>query len=252
MSVVVAYKYAPNPQDARVGEDGIVDWSRAKAAMSEYDPVAIELGRILADEMSSELVGISVGTSAVGASMAKKNAMSKGFDRGLIVSDDITSQWNQSKVASALAELARRADANIVLTGDSSIDNGMRITSALIAGFLGWPCFQDVTAVHQIDGGFAITQEIPGGSRTLEVTGPVVLAATSDAVLPSAPSMKEILAAAKKPVEVLSASEVSPVDAGLDTVGREKPVAKERKRIIFTGEDAVNKLVNALRADGVL
>ena len=49
MTVVVAYKYAANPQDASVGADGVVDWSRAKSAVSEYDPVAIQLGRNLAD-----------------------------------------------------------------------------------------------------------------------------------------------------------------------------------------------------------
>ena len=42
MTIVVAYKWAANPQDASVGADGTVDWSRAKAGVSEYDPVAIE------------------------------------------------------------------------------------------------------------------------------------------------------------------------------------------------------------------
>ncbi|MEP7036543.1 MAG: electron transfer flavoprotein beta subunit/FixA family protein, partial [Actinomycetota bacterium] len=31
MKIVVAYKWAPNPQDASVGADGVVDWSRAKS-----------------------------------------------------------------------------------------------------------------------------------------------------------------------------------------------------------------------------
>ena len=57
MSIVVAYKYAANPQDTTVGSDGVVDWSRAKAAVSEYDPVAIQVARTVADAKGEELVG---------------------------------------------------------------------------------------------------------------------------------------------------------------------------------------------------
>ncbi|MCT3008191.1 electron transfer flavoprotein beta subunit/FixA family protein, partial [Propionibacterium freudenreichii] len=92
MTIVVAYKYAPNPQDAEVRGDGTVDWSRAKSAVSEYDPVAVQLGRELAGD--AEVVGISVGGADVASSMAKKNAMSRGLDRGLVVADDAAADWN--------------------------------------------------------------------------------------------------------------------------------------------------------------
>ena len=55
MKIVVAYKWAPNPQDASVGVDGIVDWSRAKPGISEYDPVAMALGRKVATALGAEL-----------------------------------------------------------------------------------------------------------------------------------------------------------------------------------------------------
>ena len=34
MSIIVAYKYAGNPQDAKVSSDGVVDWARVKKAVS--------------------------------------------------------------------------------------------------------------------------------------------------------------------------------------------------------------------------
>lgn len=250
MTVVVAYKYAANPQDASVGADGVVDWSRAKSSVSEYDPVAIQLGRNLADAIGSELVGVSVGTSDVSGSMAKKNAMSKGFDRGVVVADDATAEWNPTKVASALAELVKSVEgADILFAGDSSIDNGARLVPALVAGFLGWPAFQNVSAVTKTDTGFELTQNVPGGSRTIVVNGPVVVSASSDAVAPKVPSMKDILAAGKKPVEAV---EVASVDASLTVTGRAKPEAKARKNQIFEGDDAAAQLIAALRADGVL
>ena len=36
MRIVVAYKWACDPQEAAVGADGSVDWSRAKPGISDY------------------------------------------------------------------------------------------------------------------------------------------------------------------------------------------------------------------------
>ncbi len=253
MAVVVAYKYAANPQDATVGADGLVDWSRTKPTVSEYDPVAIQLGRNVADASGTEVVGISVGGAVVATSMAKKSAMSKGFDRGIVIADDATEAWNVTKTASALASLVRSVEgADLVITGDASIDDGTRMTSALIAGFLGWPCFQQVMDVTKTTEGYTMTQMIDGGTRTVDVSGPVVVATTPDAVVPKLPSMKELLAAGKKPVAVVSADELELVEAAVAVAGHAKPEAAIRKNQVFTGVDAAAQLVAALRSDGVL
>ncbi|MFC5370692.1 electron transfer flavoprotein subunit beta/FixA family protein [Arcanobacterium bovis] len=253
MSVIVAYKYAANPQDAAVGQDGVVDWSRAKAGVSEYDPVAISLGRNLADAQGVELIGISVGTAEVATSKATKAAMSRGFDKGVVVADDATAEWNSTRTARALAALVERvADADIVITGDSSVDEGARMMSALVAGFLGWACFQDVVSIDKTDAGYTLVQQVNGGTRTVEVSGSVVVSAASDALTPKVPSMKEILAAGKKPVEVVPAADVDLSEAKVTVLSHAKPEFKERKSIIFAGETAVADAVAALRADGIL
>lgn len=253
MTVVVAYKYASNPQDASVDTEGNVNWSRAKPTVSEYDPVAITLGSRLARDVGSEVVGVSVGTSALASTLAKKNAMSKGLDRALLVAEDAVAGWNASAVASALAALVRKEeDADILITGDSSVDEGTRMMSALVAGYLGWPCLQEVLDVQRTDGGYLITQAVKGGKREVEVSGPVVVATTSDAVTVKVPSMKDILAAGKKPVTVVSADELDIADVSVTIDRRSKPEPKARKNKIFKGDGAVSDLVSALQADGIL
>ncbi|WP_182354696.1 electron transfer flavoprotein subunit beta/FixA family protein [Flaviflexus huanghaiensis] len=250
MSVVVAYKYASNPQDAAVGADGQIDWSRAKPAVSEYDPVAIGLARTIAGD--GEVVGVSVGTSAVASSMAKKNAISKGLDRALVVADDASAEWNATKVASALAGLVRKVDdVELVLAGDSSIDEGTRIVPAILAGYLGWPCFQDIMSVQKTADGVTVIQAVAGGTRTIDVTGPAVLAATSDAVEIKAASMKDILAAGKKPLDEASADEVGVSDAAVTVTGRTRPAPQARKNDIRSSSDAAG-LASELRAAGIL
>ncbi len=255
MTVVVAYKWAANPQDATVDQDGAVDWSRAKAAVSEYDPIAMALGRKVATALGAELVGASVGSSAVVGSMAVKGAMSRGLDRGVLVADDAVAGWNATQVAAALAALVDRLDgADLLLTGDASVDEGARTISGLVAGFLGWACFQDVVDVASSGDAWIVTQAVPGGTRTLEVTGPVVVATTSDALVPPVPGMKDILTAAKKPVEVVALSDLELRAVDLEVTSRARPALRARKNQMFTGSAAevVAAAVAAMHADAVL
>lgn len=259
MSILVAYKYAANPQDASVNADGTLDWSRAKKSVSEYDPVAAQVGRDCADALGTELVGISVGTADIASGSAKKNAMSKGFDRGVLLADDATEGWGAASLAGALAELVKREDnPQLILTGDASIDEGARLVSALLAAYLGVPCFQNVTSVSSDDAGQTWTIEQSaqgGGQQTIKVSGPAVLAMTSDAATPKALSMKEILAAAKKPVEVLTLADISEFHPVEPSSSQSAPAqAINRKNISLEGspEEIASQLVEALRGDGVL
>ncbi len=253
MSIVVAYKYAANPQDTTVGSDGVVDWSRAKAAVSEYDPVAIQVARTVADAKGEELVGISVGDAQVSSSMAKKAALSRGFDRALVVADDAVRDLNATAVAGALAALVRKVEgANILLTGDSSIDESAKMMSALVAGYLGWPCFQEVSAVEANGNGWTITQATASGTRTITVDGPVVVAVTTDAATVKVPGMKDVLQAGKKPMDTVALADLGAEPISVEVTGRLRPVAQERKKEILSGDDAAVKLVEALRSAGVL
>src|SRR5664279_6446203 len=88
MKIVVAYKWAPNPQDATVGSAGTVDWSRAKPGISEYDPVAAELARRLADATGGEVIGLTAGAKRVDVTLARKAALWRGVDRAVSGGED--------------------------------------------------------------------------------------------------------------------------------------------------------------------
>lgn len=252
MSVVVAYKWTSNPQDASVREDGTVDWSRAKAAMSEDDPVAVQFARGVADAVSAELVGVSVGTSQAASPMARKSAMSRGMDRGLVVAEDDTATWTLTQTAEALAALVRRVDgADLLVTGDASIDQNAKMVPAITAGFLGWPAFADVTGVERDGAGWTITQHTHEGTRTVRVEGPAVVSTTTDVLTAKVPGMKDILAAAKKTVDVVPAAELGLTAAPLEVTDRRIPEKQVRKRELFSGPDAVEKLVAALKSEGL-
>jgi electron transfer flavoprotein beta subunit len=256
VTIVVAYKWAANPQDAQVGADGTVDLSRAKPAISEYDPVAIETGRRLADATGVQLVGLSVGGPDVASSLARKASLSRGLDRLVVVSDAALTGARAATTAAVLADRVRTIDgADLVLTGDGSVDEGAHLVPAVLAGRLGWPVLAEVTSVERTgDGRLRVTRSVGAGTEVLEVDGPAVLSMASDAVVPRVPGMKDILGAGKKPVDEVAGTLPGDV-AEPRVVARERPALAERKGRLIVGTDpaaAAAELVAALRADGVL
>lgn len=254
MKIAVAHKWAANPQEAVVAPDGTVDLSRAKPSVSEYDPVAMELGRRLADAAGAELIGVSVGGPEAGSPMARKAALSRGLDRMVVVADPALAGARATATAQALAAAVRAAgDVDVVLTGDSSVDEGAHLVPAVLAGYLGRPLLTEVTAVQVVGDRFRVERAVGSGSEVLEVTGPVVLAVSTDAVLPRVPGMKDILGAGKKPTQELPLPDLTPED--LEVVGRACPALADRRRIRIDAADpqaAATELVAALRADGLL
>lgn len=254
MSIVVAYKWAANPQDANVDAEGIVDWSRAKLAISEYDPVAIELGRRLADSLGTDLIGVSVGGKELISPMAKKSALSRGLDRIEIVANERLTHADSTTTGIALAGLIKTLDdVSIVVTGDSSVDVGAQLVPAILAGALDWPLLTGVTSISGQAGNLTVERNYQGGTQVLTVTGPAVLSAATDAIQPRVPGMKDILAAGKKPAQEvdLESLELS-LPAAPEVVSTAKPQLAARKGEIIDGSDpqaAAAQLVTQLRTD---
>ena len=261
MRIVVAYKWTSDPEEAAVRADGTVDWSRAKPGLSAYDPVAIELARHLADAAGAELIGMTAGGKGVAVPIASKAALSRGLDRVVIIEDESLAEAGRSELAAVLAEVIRQiGDVDLVVTGDSSVDVAAKMVPTVLAGELGWPAVAEVTAVSGTGvqaGALHVERAIPGGVQVLEVSGPAVLAASADAAVPRVPGMKEVLAAAKKPVELLelAALKVPPGNAVMTVTGRSRPERKARKGQFIDTTDpaaAAAELVTALRGAGAL
>jgi electron transfer flavoprotein beta subunit len=258
MRIVVAYKWTCDPEEATARPDGTVDWSRAKPGLSTYDPVAIEVARQLADEAGAELVGVTVGGKGVATPLACKAALGRGLDRVVIVEDESLADAGRAELAAVLAEVIKHiGDVDLVVTGDSSVDVAAKMVPTVLAGELGWPAVAEVTSVSGKPGALRVERSIPGGAQVLEISSPAVLAASADAATPRVPGMKDLLAAGKKPKELvdLATLKVPSQNAVVTVTGRALPERKARKgRLVDTANpgEAAAELVSALRQAGAL
>lgn len=256
--IVVAYKWATDPAEATVHSDGRLELSRAKPVVSEYDAVAIEIGRRLADASGAELVGVTVGGPAAGQPMATKSALARGLDRVLVVVDDAAASSSGSfRTAAALAAAVRaEGEVALLLAGDSSIDLGAKAVATLAGGLLGWPTITDATAVEFEADAVVVERIVPEGTQRLRASGPAVVAVATDAAQPRVPGMKDVLAAGRKPVASTTAEALGLGAGAVGTLLRARKLSGPARRriVIDTADPAAGaaELIAALRAVGAL
>ena len=257
MNVIVAYKWAADPQAAVVGPDGSVDLGRARPTVSEYDAVAIQVGREVADAMGAELVGITVGGPDSGTPMATKAALARGLDRVVVLSDVALQRLGTTATAQLLGALVGIVgDTRLVLAGDCSTDVAGRMVPAVLGGVLGWPAVTEATSVCPDGADLVVARALDGGRQWLRVAQPAVVALASDAAKPTAPGMKDILSAGKKPVRLVALAQTGVIptpDGTVVAMGR--PAGPVRAGAVVDAVDpdaAAAELVDTLRAAGLV
>lgn len=243
MKSIVIFKWSRNPQDARVGADGSVDWRGIKMEVNDDDPAAMEIASSIAD--GGEIIGLTIGDGD------GSWAASRGAARTVIVTDAQT-ELDSSMTGAVLASAIRQIeDVDAVFIGDSAWDYG--VASAL-AGQLGWPVVAGVVSAVTEQGNLHVTRKLGGKLQVLEVKGPALLAVSATQEARHAPSMKEILAGRKKPVVKITLSDLGfAVETTVNSRGTRFPETPPARIIDGTNPAiACEELLTALRSDGIL
>lgn len=243
MKIVVVFKWALNPLDAIVRQDGSVEWRGAKLAPTDDDPAALEVARRLGQ--GGEIIALTLGDGDASWAAAR------GATRTVVVTDArvMVDAAHSGKIMAAAIRAIPDVDA--VLIGDSAWDYA--VVSAL-TGELGWPALTGVTQAEPMDGGLKVTRKLGAATQELAVKGRILLAVAASREEKNPPSMKEILAARKKPLDKLT---LAGFDLALavkaESQGTRFPDTPPAK--ILDGADpeaACAELLAALSTDGVL
>src|ERR1035438_9531017 len=108
MKIVVVFKWLKNPEDARVGADGSIDWRGARMAVSDDDPAAIQVAGELAGT-GGEIVGLTIGDGDAAWAAAR------GASSTVIVTDAQSNPDAAVTGAVLSAGVRRIGDADVVL-----------------------------------------------------------------------------------------------------------------------------------------
>lgn len=245
MKIAVCLKRVPDTTaKIVVSADGkSIDETGVKFVANPYDEYAIEAAIALKEKAGAgETVVHSLGTDA--AQETIRTALAMGIDRAVLLQG--AGSADGFEVAKAFAAELRGGGFDLILFGKMAVDDYNHQVGVMTAELLDLPCISAISHLTIEGGSVTAEREVEGGVEVVTCSLPAVLTTDKGINTPRLPSLKGIMAAKKKPLEV---KPVSLGAGGLTVTGLALPPERKAGRIVGEGPDAVTVLVQLLRTE---
>ena len=246
MKIAVCIKRVPDMDVRfRIGSDSVsLDDAGLKYDINDFDAWAVEAALQLKEKNAgSEVTVISLGPDVVQETIRK--ALSMGADKGIQLKADKV-PFDGFAIAKALTEELRAGAYDLILFGKMSPDSSNGVVGPMTAELLGLPCVTAISSLEIADGRGKAKRELEGAQEFVEFPLPAVLTVDEGLNAARYPSLKGIMAAKKKPLEVKPAQ----IPAAQVTVRKlELPAERKAGRIVGEGAAAIPELVKLLQTE---
>jgi electron transfer flavoprotein beta subunit len=219
-----------------------VDLSNVKMSVNPFCEIAVEEAvRMKEAGIATEVVAVSIGSKASQEQL--RTCLALGADRAILIETDGDPQ--PLGIAKALAALQKKEQADVVIFGKQSIDGDNSQTGQMFAALTGMSQGTFASKVSVNDGRLEVIREVDGGLQTVSITLPAVVSTDLRLNEPRYASLPTIMKAKKKPLDV-----VSPSDLGVDlaptveTLAVESPAERKGGIKVESVEQLVDKLKN--------
>lgn len=254
-NIVVCYKLAPDAQDIKVLPDSSISVDRAEWIIGEYDLRAVEAGAQLAEITGGTCSALSIGPSQLNSSKARKDILSRGPNDLYTVVDDSLTVSDSRRTAKVLAAAIRkRGPFDLVICGEGSSDLYAQQVGLQLGEILGVAVTNSVSKIELKEDALIVERSLENEVEVLELPLPSVVSVTADMNLPRIPTMKDILAGAKKPFTTWSLADVRDDSKNsVAYVSTTAPKQVDRKLVVLESdsEENVQKFIGYLIKEGV-
>ena len=147
-------------------------------------------------------------------------------------------------MAKALQKIVDKEKPDLVFMGKQAIDDDCNQTGQMLSALLNWPQATFASKIEIKDKILEVTREVDEGLETIEVNIPSIVTCDLRLNEPRYASLPNIMKAKKKPLEILSAS-----DLGIDMTPRVQQIKVEEppKRKAGIKVASVAELVSKLK-----
>jgi electron transfer flavoprotein beta subunit len=246
VKIAVCIKRVPDMETRfKIAASGTaVDEAGLKYDMSDFDGYAVETALQLNEKQGpGETVVISLGPDAVQETLRK--ALSMGADRAVQLKADRVPADGLA-IARALAAELQGGGYDLILFGRQAVDSANATVGPMTAELLGLPCATAVSTLDIANGRATARRELEGAAEIVEFPLPAVVSVDEGMPRARYPSLKGIMAAKKKPLEVKPAQLG---DARITIEKMELPPERAAGRIVGEGPAAVAELVRLLHTE---
>jgi electron transfer flavoprotein beta subunit len=246
LKIAVCIKRVPDMEMRfSIAADGhSIDPAGLKYEMGDFDGYALEVGLQLAEKNPpGEVVVISLGPDGVQEILRKGLAM--GATRAIQLKVDEV-PFDGLAIAHALAEELRAGSYDLVLFGRMATDTANGTVGPMTAELLELPCVTGISQLEIADRRGTARRDLEGASETVAFPLPAVLTIDEGIARPRLASLKGIMAAKKKPLEIRPA-QLGKISLTVERM--ELPAERPVGRIIGEGADAVPELLRLLQTE---
>ena len=245
MKVLVALKHTIDHNvKPNINTAGQVDLAQVKKAINPFDEISLEEAvRMKERGQVSEILAVAIGGPEAKDSL--RHAYALGADRALLVETTDT-QLQPLAVAKLLKALVEREKPQLIFLGKQAVGEDYGQTGQMLAALLKVGIGTFASGLSLGSDSIEVTREIEKGTQTLRLTLPAVI--TSDLRLnePRFIKLPNLMMAKKKPIDTISASDLSTdVGPGFTVVSVSEPAQKPGAIQLANVRELVEKLHQA-------
>ena len=196
LTIISLIKQVPLPSEMRMGEDGLMDRTRAKSIINIDCQFGLEAGLQLKKQYpDARLIVCSMGPKSFEASL--RTAISMGYDEAYLLSDRKLGGSDTYATGLAISTMLKHLgytnksrEPFIILTGRQTSDGDTAHVPSQVAESIGIPQATFVESVKADDNGRVIAKRIiEGGFQMLRLPMPCVISLTPTGIPPRKPSL---------------------------------------------------------------
>jgi electron transfer flavoprotein beta subunit len=260
VKIMVCLKQVPHP-DARLDIAPGGTWiqeGNLKFEINSYDTYALEEALQVKDGGGADVFVVSIGPDR--CTQALRTALGMGADRAIHLKDPEAEGSDALGIARILAAIAKQESPDLIFMGLMSDDGNLAAVPPMLAELAGVPHTTAAVKIQRKERSLVVDREVEGGAHeVVELPMPCLVAVQTGINQVRYASLKGIMAAKKKPLEVKTVADLGltgRVGAAAATVKIEKiapPPKGDRAQILQgTTDQVVAGLVGKIKELGLL
>lgn len=262
LTIISLIKQVPLPTEMRMGEDGLMDRTKAKSIINIDCQFGLEAGLQLKKQYpDARMIACSMGPQSF--EVALRTAISMGYDEAYLLSDRKLGGSDTFATGMAIATMLKHLGFSkdskepfVVLAGRQTSDGDTAHVPSQVAENLGIPQATFVETIKPDGQGNVIARRIiEGGYQMLQLPMPLLVSLTPTGIPPRKPSLVGAIKARNSKITVLSVDDInltSPkigISGSPTIVAHVENIVSERPPIVLAEGHNESTLVDNLIAD---
>jgi electron transfer flavoprotein beta subunit len=225
MHIVVCIKYIPDPEASfsmfSIDEQAkkVIPAAGLKHVVSPFDEQAIEAAlRIREQHAATRITVVTLGDEM--SRNALKHGLAMGADDGVLLSDAAFNDGDSYTTALTLTATVKKLDTvDLVLTGRQAADGDAGVVGAGIAELLDVPALTFAKEIVIDNETVRVERVLDDGTEIVEAPLPAMVTVSNEIGAPRAPSLRETMRAARKPLVVWKAADLGLAASAVGAAG---------------------------------